>query len=134
MSNGQIKTITEMDLQLTEKLTALSVTLEFIKGAQKDGFRETNDHLALLNGKVLKQEKELDSQNRRLSDFESFKESVDSSAKAHAIAEARKVANRSASIRSILVSVGTFIAIGLVAFIIVRYFHFNPFTGETIKP
>lgn len=118
-----------MDLQLTEKLTALSVTMDFIQKAQEAGFKATNDHLAQLNGKILKQERELDSHSRRLGDFESFKDAVDASAKSSAGIEAKKIAERSAGIRSIIVSVATFILIALAAAVLIKFFHFNPFTG-----
>jgi division protein CdvB (Snf7/Vps24/ESCRT-III family) len=130
MAEGEIKTVTEMDLKLTEKMTAIGVALEFIKEAQEKGFLDVNNHLFTLNGKVLKQEKELDSQNRRLNDLALFKDGVEKSAKEKADESAKKVAQDVASIRSIIVSVLTFLAISLIGYLVIRFFHFNPFGGN----
>jgi division protein CdvB (Snf7/Vps24/ESCRT-III family) len=130
MAEGEIKTFTEIDVKLTEKITAIGVALEFIKEAQEKGFADVTNHLAQLNGKVLKQEKELDSQNRRLNDVQLFKDGVEKSAREKADESAKKVAQDVASIRSIIVSVLTFVIISIVGYFIIRFFHFNPFGGN----
>jgi division protein CdvB (Snf7/Vps24/ESCRT-III family) len=130
MAEGEIKTFSEIDLKLTEQMTAIGTALQFIKEAQEKGFADVNNHLAQLNGKVLKQEKELDSQNRRLNDVQLFKDGVEKSAREKADESAKKVAQDVASIRSIIVSVLTFIIIAAVGYFIIRFFHFNPFGGN----
>jgi division protein CdvB (Snf7/Vps24/ESCRT-III family) len=130
MAEGEIKTYGEMDIKLTEKMTAIGVALEFIKEAQERGFADVNGHLAKLNGKVLTQEKELDSQNRRLNDLQLFKDGVEKSSKEKADESAKKVAQDVASIRSVIVSVITFVTISILGYFIIHFFHFNPFGGN----
>lgn len=130
MAEGEIKTFSEIDLKLTEQMTAIGTALQFIKEAQEKGFFDVNNHLSTLNGKVLKQEKELDSQNRRLNDLALFKDGVEKSSREKADESAKKVAQDVASIRSIIVSVLTFLAISSIGYLIIRFFHFNPFGGN----
>lgn len=104
-----------MDLQLTEKMATISTTLEFMQKTMDTGFKTTNDHLFTLNGKVLKQEKELDSQNRQLNDFQEFKKGVADGAKD----KARIAATYRATIIAIIVPLLTMIAI----YIIQKVFH-----------
>lgn len=112
---GEVKTFTEIDLELTEKYAAIGATLVALKETVDKGFASTNDHLAQLNGKVLKQEKELDSQSRQLNDFQGFKKGVEEGAKD----KARAAANYRSTVISIIVPIITLILI----YVIQRMFH-----------
>ena len=103
----------------------LSMAFEGLSERVDDGFKRndnaqaaTNEHLKQLNGKVAKHEE-------RLNDQERFRETVNGEAKAKATAAAAIKARRVGAYWAIMVSIATFIVIGLIAYLAFRYLHIN---------
>jgi hypothetical protein len=103
----------------------LSSAFEGLSKRLDDGFHRnddaqaaTNQHLKDLNGSVARHEKQLGDQER-------FRDAVNSEAKAKAEAAAAIKARRVGAYWAIMVSIATFIVIGLIAYLAFRYLHIN---------
>ena len=103
---ADIEQITKIDLELSKSMAEFGVKLDTIIVTQGD----VSAHLKTLNGKVADQE-------RRLSDFEGFKKSVEKSA--------QEKARMAASTRSTLISVIVPIVTILIIWLLEHLFHWQ---------
>lgn len=108
--------------KLSSRIEGMELRMDegFLRNDQAQG--KTNEHLKELNGKVAKHETRLNDQDR-------FTENVASEAKTKAEAAAKIKSRRTAAIYSVIVSISIFVGTAIAAYVLVRFFHFNPFTG-----